>query len=373
MRILIATGIFPPDIGGPATYTKLIAQELSERGHNVIVVTYGERQHKVKNISRALPKGVRHFVYFWKVFWHGRYADVIYAQDPVSAGLPAAWAARILRKRFLVRIAGDYAWEQGVGRFGVLDLLDEFVKKTYGPKVEQLRRIQRKVARSAHRIVVPSEYLKKIVMAWGIQAERIVVIRTVVRAPQIIEREAVRKKLGLSDTDIFLLSIGRLVPWKGFEALIRVFPAIKKRFGVRFVIVGGGPDYDRLYPLAKSSGVVMAGALPAGQVAEYLASADIFLLNTAYEGFSHQILEAFAHGVPVITTPAGGNAEIVRNGENALVVPYNDEGAWAVAIGQTCEDVALRERLKIGGRASLGEYSVERMMEKLMALFTISI
>src|SRR3989344_3451656 len=87
-KILIATGIYPPDIGGPATYSKLLADELSKHNFNVSVLSFGE--------VRKLPKVLRHIIYFFKVWRRGKKADIIFAQDPVSVGLPAVLAAEIL-------------------------------------------------------------------------------------------------------------------------------------------------------------------------------------------------------------------------------------------------------------------------------------
>ncbi|KKU36615.1 MAG: Glycosyltransferase [Candidatus Azambacteria bacterium GW2011_GWF2_46_32] len=110
MKIIIATGIFPPDIGGPATYSETIAEELTRRGFNIRVVTYADRSknqeagikkqgYGIVRISRTYPKGLRHFVYFWKLLRISRGADVVYAQDLISAGLPAMCAAKLLRKK----------------------------------------------------------------------------------------------------------------------------------------------------------------------------------------------------------------------------------------------------------------------------------
>ncbi|NOY35824.1 MAG: glycosyltransferase family 4 protein, partial [bacterium] len=104
MRILICTGIYPPDIGGPATYSKLLFDELSKRGVEVEVLSFGD--------VRRLPKIIRHLVYFLKTLKRARGADIVFAQDPVSVGLPAAIAAKILQKRFILKVVGDYAWEQ---------------------------------------------------------------------------------------------------------------------------------------------------------------------------------------------------------------------------------------------------------------------
>ena len=104
MKILITTGIYPPDIGGPATYSKILIDELPKHNINALVLGFGE--------VRRLPKIIRHFLYFLKILKKGWKADIIFAQDPVSVGLPAALAAKILGKKFVLKIVGDYAWEQ---------------------------------------------------------------------------------------------------------------------------------------------------------------------------------------------------------------------------------------------------------------------
>src|SRR3989338_3672222 len=122
MNILICTGIFPPESGGPATYTAILADALSKRVHSVSVVTYGERplsrrySFPVTMVKRSIFKPLHYFRYFRAARKNGAEADVIYAQDPVSAGYPASLAARSLKKPFVLRVPGDYSWEQAYGR-----------------------------------------------------------------------------------------------------------------------------------------------------------------------------------------------------------------------------------------------------------------
>ena len=170
MNILIATGLYPPEIGGPATYTEILEEELPKLGHTPVIVPFG--------LVRGLPKIIRHIVYFFLVAKRGFRSDVIYALDPVSVGLPALLVAKLMRKRFLVRIAGDYAWEQGTARYGVKDSLDTFSKKMkeYKVVVQLLKKVEFFVARYAERVIVPSKYLKKIVSNWGIDGSHISVI-----------------------------------------------------------------------------------------------------------------------------------------------------------------------------------------------------
>ncbi len=379
MNILIATGIYPPDIGGPATYTKTVAEEFTRRGHIVSVVTYvdvtagASAFYRVRRVARTLPKGIRHVAYFFAVLKGGMQADIIYAQDTVSAGLPALFAAFLLRKRFAVRVTGDYAWEQAMQRFGVTELLDEFLERRYGFRVEAIRMCERFVARGADVIIVPSRYLKGVVEKWGAHNGRIHVVYNAVAAPPTtVTKDEARRSLGQEGT--LLLSVGRLVPWKGFRMLIQLMPKLVQRIpDARLVIVGSGPDEHVLKEAGKHSGaadhIVFTGAIPRERLAAYMRAADILLFNTGYEGFSHQLLEEMSIGVPIITTCAGGNAEIVQNGVNALVARYNDSADWEEKIIQLLHDPALLARLG-APHVSAMQFTVPRMVEETVSVLS---
>src|SRR3989344_3352492 len=118
MKILIATGVFPPDIGGPSQYAKNLSDEFESEGHEVSVACY--------SIERHLPIGVRHFVFFIKAFYHLLWADYAIAMDTFSVGVPTIIAARLLRKKVAVRIGGDFLWESYVERTGNLITMREF-------------------------------------------------------------------------------------------------------------------------------------------------------------------------------------------------------------------------------------------------------
>src|SRR3989344_895625 len=219
MKILIATGIYPPQIGGPATYAKLLYDDLPKRGIDVEVVTFGDYLGK--------PKIIRHFLYFMELVRKSRDADLIYALDPVSVGLPALFASQIRSKKFFLRIAGDYAWEQGTQKFGVMDNLNEFVKSydKYPWQVKLFKKIEKYVADGAKKIIVPSAYLRGIVFAWGVDVSKMKVIHNGFHMEPISKTpSALRKKLHLSGS--IIVSAGRLVSWKGMRALTGIMPAI---------------------------------------------------------------------------------------------------------------------------------------------------
>ena len=246
MKIVFATGIFPPDIGGPATYVERLATELHQQGFAVSVITYSNIKGKkydfpVVRISRKFPAGIRHFIYFLELLKSAKGCDVIYAQNVTSAGLPSLFTAKLLRKRFILKIVGDAAWEQNKG---------------------YLKAVQEAVARSAGKVIVPSLYLKKRIMGWHIPQEKIEVIYNapgVVSQVNLSKSEA-QEKIGVSG-DI-ILSIGRLVPWKGFFDLIAIMPdLLKENPNFQLVIVGEGKE-----KLKPGDRVKLASSVPHSQI-----------------------------------------------------------------------------------------------------------
>lgn len=348
-KILIASGIFSPEIGGPATFSKIILNEYQKSEKiDPIVLSYFLPHHasqdsRVFSVSKFLPKGLRHLIYFYKCLFLSRGRKLVLALDPVSAGLPALLSTFFSGKKFFVRIAGDYAWEEGSRHFGVTDTLDDFQKKFYGLRVEWLRSVQKYVAKKAEKIIVPSEYLKKIlVTGWGIGPEKIIIIYNAVDFPDA----PVEKSLSVSPT-FSLFSAGRLVSWKGFDSLLDLMRELPS--SITLSIAGDGPKEQslrkKIADLDLVSRVFLLGRLKKEDLVNKLKTADLFILNTKYEGFSHQILESLALGVPVITTNIGGNPELVKEGENGFLVAPDDMLGFKKAIEKISTDKSLYAHL----------------------------
>ncbi len=334
MKILIATGIFPPDIGGPATYVPFVADEFVRRGHSVRVVTYGSRRagglsYPVTGVPR-FPLPLRYFLFFFACVRYGVFADCIFAQDASSSGVPAACASFILRKRLIVKIVGDFSWEYARNAELVMDEIDNFQKRsTYPFIVRMIRFCQKAVCRRAACITVPSRYLKGIVMGWGVNTEKITVIPNAV----IVTAHPV-----LAERDRFMVfTAGRFVPWKGFDGLIRAFAKARDAApSARLMIAGDGPCRESLVMVASDAGVLdvvlFLGRISPSEMATWYSRAGCFALFSSYEGLSHVILEALSYGLPVIASDAGGNAEAVTDGINGIVVKSGDEEALAMAL-----------------------------------------
>jgi glycosyltransferase involved in cell wall biosynthesis len=120
MKILLATGIFYPNVGGPAIHVRKIAERLSGEGFDVTVLAYGddfegkELGFKVQRISRNNHKIIQWLLYFFYAVKFAMSSRLIYAFDPTAAGIPACIASWVFRKPFIIRIGGDPIWEREV-------------------------------------------------------------------------------------------------------------------------------------------------------------------------------------------------------------------------------------------------------------------
>lgn len=379
-NILIASGIFYPDIGGPASYAQTLATRVAKK-EKVTVITYssvwssvGDKNYpfKVVRIWARWPKGIKHGIYFIKTLNQAKKAKVVFALNAVSAGIPARFAARIFKRKFIVKIVGDSAWERTIGKGKTSLLLNDFQKVKRTGRAQLLHALQFSVCKGAHTIIVPSEYLSDIVHGWGIPREKIKVVYngSDFKASTLSKEEA-KKKLGLTGNILF--TWGRLVPWKGFRMLIKIIPKLAEiNPFFKLVIVGSGPDKHILETMIKNlrleRKVILAGRKNLKEVADYLATADITILNSGYEGFSHQILEAMIAGVPLITTNAGGNKEVIRQGENGIMVKYNDEFNLIEVIRAVWNNPEMQEHFIEEGKKTASRFSVEKMFDETTQL-----
>jgi glycosyltransferase involved in cell wall biosynthesis len=179
-----------------------------------------------------------------------------------------------------------------------------------------------------------------------------------------------------------ILSVGRLVPKKGFDILVRAC-AILARDGRDFElrIVGGGPGKEELTSLARQEGieerVTFVGACSQQEVAEELSQAEIFALAPLVlpdgdrDGIPNVILEAMAAGVPVVATDVSGLPEVVIDGRTGRLVPQKDPKRFAAALDVLMSNSDKRRRMSTAGRALvLDKWQWEHAVLPLARLLT---
>ena len=363
-RVLVTAGIFPPDIGGPATYAQTLLASRPLEGIELTLLNFSS--------LLRIPRGLRHLWFLVQVLIHGRKADVFLALDPVSVGLPTLFAAWILGRPFVLRIGGDYAWEQSVERLGVEDDLNRFLDSRYGWRVELLKGIERMVARRAARVIVTDRYMQGVLEKWKVRPDKVVIITNAFDVSGIrVTRDEARRMLHLRGP--LVVSMGRLLRWKGFAKLIDVVASLRSDFpDVSLAIVGSGPQAGDLANSVKEADldqtVLLPGGLPHDRALLYLKAADVFVLNSAGEGMSHSILEAMALGTPVVATRAGGNPDLIEHGKSGWLVAPHDEADLRSAIRELLKDPERAALLASGASQSLGRFDKGRMVRETISV-----
>jgi glycosyltransferase involved in cell wall biosynthesis len=155
-KILIATGIYPPEIGGPSFYAKMLSETFSGEGHAVSVATYGA--------LKKIPTGLRHFIYALKIIPSVLTADFVVALDTFSVAVPAVFVSRLFGKKIIVRVGGDFLWEEYVERTHEKIFLSEFYKKhnEFSKKEKYIFRLTKYVLKNASSVVFSTEWQKNI-------------------------------------------------------------------------------------------------------------------------------------------------------------------------------------------------------------------
>ncbi len=116
-RVLIATGFYPPGVGSQAKYAKNLRDSFIDKGYSVSVVVY---------LNSRLPSGIKHLIYVLRLLFPLYLCDYALSLDTLSVGLPTVFAARLMRRKVIARIGGDFLWEQYVQRTGAEIPLPEF-------------------------------------------------------------------------------------------------------------------------------------------------------------------------------------------------------------------------------------------------------
>ena len=361
MRILVVSGIWPPDVGGPASHAPAVAAFLHRRGHGVEVVVTADaapapRTYPVRWTARRLPVGIRHLRVAALLAACARRADVVYS---TGMFVRTAIAARATRTPYVLKLTGDPAFERARAR-GLAggDVAAWQGRRGLVPRV--LAALRDWSVRGAVHVYCPSVYLRELAIRWGARPERVEVLpNPAPTVPELPPREELRRSFALDGAT--LAFAGRLTVQKALDVALE---AVERTPGVELVVAGDGPERARLEGAAGER-VRFLGPLGRDDVLRLFAAADAAVLPSAWENFPHAVVEALAVGTPVVATDVGGVAEVVRDGENGLLVPAGDAAALAEAVARLLADPELRSRLARAAAPSVAEYAEERLFARL--------
>ena len=367
MKVLVVSGIWPPDVGGPASHAPDVASFLLARGHDVEVVVTAPRQpgHEpfdVHWVSRTVPKGAIHVRTGLEVARRAARADVVYTTGMFGR---SAAGATLARTPYVIKLTADPAFERARRRGMVDGNVDAFQRANVGTAVRVLRLARDAELKHAAHVFTPSAYLRELAVGWGVAPDRVSVLpNPTPTLPTLAPRDELR--LGFELLRPTLAFAGRLTAQKSLRVALEALASVD---GVDLVIAGDGDERAQLErdvsELGLEARVRFLGAQPRERIIELFAAADASVLSSSWENFPHTVVEALAAGTPVIATSAGGVAEVVQDGVNGLLVPIGDSAALADAIRRFFADDELRRRLRAAAAPSVEGYAPDRVFVRL--------
>jgi glycosyltransferase involved in cell wall biosynthesis len=369
MKILVVSGIWPPDVGGPASHAPDVAGWLHERGHEVEVVVTASapparQPYPVRWASRRVPKGLLHLRTASLIRKRAAASDVVYTTGMFGRSAAGSLAAR---RPYVVKLTADPAFERARRRGVVGGRVEEFQAGGGGLPGRALRLARDAELKRAAHVLCPSAWLRDLAVSWGVAPERISVLpNPSPTAPQMPPRDELKRRLGMNGAT--LAFAGRLTAQKSLEVAVE---ALARADGIMLLVAGEGPDREPLERLAAELGIAervrFLGAQPRERVLELFHAADAAILSSSWENFPHTVVEALTVGTPVLATRAGGVAEVVAHERNGLLVDQGDPEALGAAIRRFFADAELRERLRAAAAPSVAAYAPERVFGELEA------
>lgn len=349
-RVLLVSNNFPPTIGGPSTFVDALGRELARHDFRVTVLCSSAVEHDPGDAAR--PFAVR------RVCLANRYRYEVAVRVALLRELSRHRLVfvntledylvdvnRLLRRRYVLKVVGDAVWERARNLGATCLDVDAFQADPQAQHAWRaaIARRNRAVLGAAH-VLTPSEYLRRMVIGWGVPEERVSVVANGVD-DAFAAPEAPPPRPG---GELRVLFVGRLTNWKGVDTLLLALAGVD---GARLVVAGDGPQMPPLVALAHQLGVAdrvrFVGAAPRAEVRELMRASDVLVLTSLYEGMSHTLLEAAAMGVPAIASTCGGNPEVVCDGDNGILLPPQDVGRLREALVTLRDDERLRHGLAL--------------------------
>ncbi|MBI5456435.1 glycosyltransferase family 4 protein [Candidatus Kaiserbacteria bacterium] len=306
MHILITTGIFEPEAGGPAIYTPKIASMLVGAGHDVTVITYSHKDRydfdskysfKLVRVVRKGSRIANYLTFFRAVRKEIGNADLIYSLDWIAAGFPVVLAAMLKPTPIIIRVGGDYIWERYLENTNDPMPLTDFYEKKLDRNFRMLYRVIRFVLRRAHVVFNSDAQQKMYHQYYSLDPRKTSVIYNPLPKISTVSR-------GKASEEI--LFAGRFVAMKNVTSLVWAFAKAQLPDSYRLVLIGSGPEEHRIRNAMQELRIVgevtMLPTMRQEELCERIKNCRALVLPSWSDISPNQVTEALALGVPVLVT-----------------------------------------------------------------------
>ena len=320
MRVLVTVGIFPPDIGGPATFVPKIAKYFQdELNYEIEILTLSDNKNSninddfgVKRIDRNLPIIYRWLKTIFTIYKLGKNKDLIFVN---GLGTEATIANIFLNKKIIRKIVGDPVWERAYSKAKISESFDEFQVKNYGFSISLQKKVRSFSIKKSDIVVTPSKHLKNFIVNLGFK-NKIEIINNGVFIPE--ENTNI-----FTNDQINITIVSRLVSHKNIEKIIKAISDLNSSL-INLNIIGDGPELNQLQKISLESNnkdnIIFHGKLNRDEIDHIFLNSDIYIQASNYEGLPHSLLEAMSYGIPVLCTPVGECKEILGNEDRGYIL-----------------------------------------------------
>ena len=320
MRVLVTVGIFPPDIGGPATFVPKIAKYFQdELNYEIEILTLSDNKNSninddfsVKRIDRNLPIIYRWLKTIFTIYKLGKNKDLIFVN---GLGTEATIANIFLKKKIIRKIVGDPVWERAYSKAKISESFDEFQVKNYGFSISLQKKVRSFSIKKSDIVVTPSQHLKNFILNLGFK-NKIEIINNGVFIPE--ENTNI-----FTNDQINITIVSRLVSHKNIEKIIKAISDLNSPL-INLNIIGDGPELNQLQKISLESNnkdnIIFHGKLNRDEINHIFLNSDIYIQASNYEGLPHSLLEAMSYGIPVLCTPVGECKEILGNEDRGYIL-----------------------------------------------------
>ena len=320
MRVLVTVGIFPPDIGGPATFVPKIAKYFQdELNYEIEILTLSDNKNSninddfsVKRIDRNLPIIYRWLKTIFTIYKLGKNKDLIFVN---GLGTETTIANIFLKKKIIRKIVGDPVWERAYSKAKISESFDEFQVKNYGFSISLQKKMRSFSIKKSDIVVTPSQHLKNFILNLGFK-NKIEIINNGVFIPE--ENTNI-----FTNDQINITIVSRLVSHKNIEKIIKAISDLNSPL-INLNIIGDGPELNQLQKISLESNnkdnIIFHGKLNRDEINHIFLNSDIYIQASNYEGLPHSLLEAMSYGIPVLCTPVGECKEILGNEDRGYIL-----------------------------------------------------